>query len=97
MIFSALYFGLIVILILMLVVIILFLKQKPILNKIQLASVFNTLVIIMIAIFCYANNKPEYIDIALLYGVLSYIGVLATSKYLTMNLENKEVENKEDK
>jgi multicomponent Na+:H+ antiporter subunit F len=90
MVFSALNLGLVVILLLMFAVLILFFKQKNILNKIQLANVFNSLIIIIIAIFCYAFNKPEYIDIALLYGVLSYIGVLATSKYLIANLESKE-------
>jgi multicomponent Na+:H+ antiporter subunit F len=70
---------------LMLVLLILFMKYKDITLQIQIANSFNSLIVIMIALYCYYINKPEYIDIALLYVVISYVSIIATRKYFQLN------------
>ncbi|MFL1781255.1 pH regulation protein F [Candidatus Hepatincolaceae symbiont of Richtersius coronifer] len=67
----------------------LFIKRKTLPLKIQLVNCLNSLIIILIALYAYYINKPEYIDIALLYAVLNYISIVAISKYLQHNFLKK--------
>ena len=77
--------AMIIISFLMLVLLILFMKQKDITLQIQVANSFNSLVVIIITLYCYYINKPDYIDIALLYAVISYVAIIALRKYFQLN------------
>lgn len=66
-------------------VIFLFLRIRNIYEKIQLINTFNSLSTMFIAIYCYYINKPEYIDIALCYAILSFITILGLKKYFQLN------------
>lgn len=61
--------------------VILFIINKEVIAKIQVTSAINSLIIIFIAIFCYYLNRPEYIDIALLYALLSFGSILVFKRF----------------
>ena len=42
----------------------------------------NTLVIVGMVVFGFANNSIIYIDVAIVYALLSYISTLFIAKYL---------------
>ena len=81
------FISLCVISVLIFICVLYFFKQKDIILRIQLVNVLNSFIIIFIAIYCYYIKKPQYIDIALAYAVINYVGILALSKYFK-NLKN---------
>lgn len=81
-------FGLICISIIMIAfTIAFFIAQKPI-EKVQLVISFNTLVIVFLMLLLVYTNNAVYMDIVLLYALLSFTSTLAISKYLKINLKN---------
>lgn len=50
-------------------------------DRILAANTFGTKTILLIAIYFFASGHPEYIDIALLYALISYVGTLALVHY----------------
>ncbi len=78
---SILFIAMIIILTLILVMIILLLKSKNIYIRLQNVNVINSLSVILIALYCYYIDKPEYIDLALLYATLSFLTMLGLRKY----------------
>lgn len=45
-------------------------------------NAFTTKIILTISVYLFAVGHPEYIDIALLYGLINYVGTLALIDYL---------------
>ncbi len=88
-----LFYALIVIALFIGAIIFLFLKSKTIYEKIQIINTFNSLATVFIAIYFYYIKKPEYVDIALSYAVLSFIGILGLKKYFELNTTTKENNN----
>jgi multicomponent Na+:H+ antiporter subunit F len=86
-----LFTSLIVIIIFISLLIFLFLKSKTIYEKIQIMNTFNSLATVFIAIYCYYINKPEYIDIALAYAVLSFVSILGLKKYFELNNKKQQM------
>lgn len=80
-----LFLSLIIITLFIGALVFLFLKSQTIYEKIQIINTFNSLATVFIAIYCYYINKPEYIDLALSYAVLSFIGILGFKKYFELN------------
>ena len=83
------FISLCVISVLIFICVLYFFKQKDIILRIQLVNVLISFIIIFIAIYCYYIKKPQYIDIALAYAVINYVGILALSKYFK-NLKNQD-------
>jgi len=40
--------------------------------------------VVLIAVHGFLTGRPEFLDIALAYALISFIGVIAVTKYLTM-------------
>lgn len=76
-----LLFALLVISTLICICVILFVISNDVIGRIQVTSAINSLIIMFIAIFCYYLNRPEYIDIALLYALLSFVSILAFKRF----------------
>lgn len=51
-------------------------------NRIVAANVIGTKAIVLLIVVGYIIERPHFIDIALMYAVLSFIGTLIISKYL---------------
>lgn len=42
---------------------------------------FTTQVVLIITVYCFATGHPEYIDIALLYALINYVGSIAIIRF----------------
>ncbi len=46
-------------------------------DRILAANTFTTKTILLISVYFFASGYPEYLDIALLYALINYVGTLA--------------------
>lgn len=70
-------------------------REKAIYDKMNGLSVINTNVVILILVFGFLDGRPEmYIDIAIAYGILGFVGNIVISRYV-QKYHNKE-KNKEE-
>jgi multicomponent Na+:H+ antiporter subunit F len=54
-------------------------------DRILAVNAFTTKSILAISVYFFATGHPEYIDIALLYALISYVGSLAFAFYFNKN------------
>ena len=54
-------------------------------DRILAVNAFTTKSILAISVYFFATGHPEYIDIALLYALISYVGSLAFVFYFNQN------------
>jgi len=57
------------------------LRGPTIFDRVLAANSVGTLAIILLAVLGFLNGRPEWLDIALTYGVLNLIGTLAILKF----------------
>ena len=46
-------------------------------DRILALNMFGTKTVLLIAVIAFSTGRPDFIDLALLYALLSYIGVIA--------------------
>lgn len=46
-------------------------------DRILAANMFGTKAVLLVAVFAYVTGRPDVLDIALLYSLLNFIGVVA--------------------
>jgi multicomponent Na+:H+ antiporter subunit F len=51
-------------------------------DRILAANAFGTLTVALIAVFGFLTDRPEFLDIALVYTLINFIGTIAVSKYV---------------
>jgi multicomponent Na+:H+ antiporter subunit F len=51
-------------------------------DRILVVNTFGTLSIILIALYGFLSNRPEFLDIALVYALINFIAVIAVTKYI---------------
>ncbi len=50
-------------------------------DRIVAINAFGTKTVLLIAVYVQASGHPEYVDIALLYALINYVGSLALVRY----------------
>ena len=50
-------------------------------DRVLAANAFGTKTVLMIALLGYLMGRPEFIDIALLYALINFIGTIAILKF----------------
>ena len=50
--------------------------------RILAANMFGTKTVLMIAVLGYLTGRPDFLDLALLYALMNFIGVIAVLKFL---------------
>jgi multicomponent Na+:H+ antiporter subunit F len=53
-------------------------------DRIVSVNAFGTLTVVLIAVHGFLTGRPEFLDIALAYALITFIGVIAVTKYVTM-------------
>jgi len=56
-------------------------KGPTVFDRVLAGNSVGTLAIIFVAVLGFLNGRPEFLDIALTYGVLNLIGTLAILKF----------------
>lgn len=50
-------------------------------DRLQAANTIGTLAMLLLALFGFMNGRPEFLDLALVYGLLNVIGTIAVLKF----------------
>ena len=58
-------------------------------DRVLAVNAVGSLVIIGITLHGFFMNRPEFIDIAILYALINFIGTIAILKLFTQNKEKK--------
>ena len=51
-------------------------------DRILAVNTFGTLTVIMIAVLGFLSGRPEFLDIALVYALINFIGTIAVTKFV---------------
>ena len=52
-------------------------------DRAQAANTLGTLAVLLLAVIGFLNGRPEFLDLAIVYGLLNVIGTIAVLKYFT--------------
>jgi multicomponent Na+:H+ antiporter subunit F len=53
-------------------------------DRIVSVNAFGTLTVVLIAVHGFLAGRPEFLDIALAYALITFIAVIAVTKYVTL-------------
>ena len=54
-------------------------------DRILAVNSFGTLTMLLIAVYGFLSSRPEFLDIALVYALINFIGTIAVTKYVTFS------------
>jgi multicomponent Na+:H+ antiporter subunit F len=54
-------------------------------DRILAVNMFGTKAVLLVAVFAFISNRPDVLDIALLYSLLNFIGVVAALRLVQRN------------
>ncbi len=61
------------------------LKGPTVYDRILAVNSFGTLTVLLIAVYGFLTGRPEFLDIALVYTLINFIGTIAVCKYVTFH------------
>jgi multicomponent Na+:H+ antiporter subunit F len=70
------------ILVTMLLVLVRAFKGPTVYDRILAANLFGTLTMLLIAIHGFLTERPDFLDVALVYALINFIGTIAVSKFV---------------
>lgn len=50
-------------------------------DRAQAANTIGTLAVLLLSVMGFLNGRPEFLDLAIVYGLLNVIGTIAVLKY----------------
>jgi multicomponent Na+:H+ antiporter subunit F len=59
---------------------------QTVIDRIAAVDMLTVISISVIALYAHASDRFIYLDVALVYGVLSFLGVMAVARYLERGL-----------
>jgi multicomponent Na+:H+ antiporter subunit F len=59
------------------------LKGPSVYDRILAINSFGTLTIVLISIHGFMTGRPEFLDLALVYALINFIGTIAVTKFVT--------------
>lgn len=51
-------------------------------DRILAVNMFGTKTVLLIAVFGFLTDRPEFLDIALAYALINFLGVIAVLKFI---------------
>ncbi len=57
-------------------------KGPTVYDRILAVNSFGTLTVVLIAVHGFMAERPEFLDLALVYALINFIGTIAVSKYV---------------
>lgn len=70
------------ILVSMLLVLIRALKGPTVYDRILAVNSFGTLTVLLISVYGFLTDRPDFLDIALVYALINFISIIAVSKFV---------------
>jgi multicomponent Na+:H+ antiporter subunit F len=50
-------------------------------DRVLAANLFGTITVLFIAVLGFLNGRPDFLDIALLYALINFVGTIAILKF----------------
>lgn len=69
---------------------------KTIFHKIQAVNVAGTVAVLLITVFGFLTDRPDFLDLAIVYGLLNVIGTFAVLKFFKFGGLGKESNDSEN-
>ncbi len=63
------------------VVLVRVLRGPKVLNRILAGNAFGTVTVLWLAAFAFVSGRHDVVDIAMLYGLISFVGTVALLKF----------------
>jgi len=57
------------------------LRGPTVYDRVLAVNTFGTLTVVLLALHGFLTERPEFLDIALLYGLINFIGTVAVLKF----------------
>jgi len=57
-------------------------KGPTVYDRILAVNAFGTLTVVLISVYGFLSERPEFLDLALVYTLINFIGTIAVSKYV---------------
>ena len=54
-------------------------------DRILAVNAFGTLTVVLISVYGFLSERPEFLDLALVYALINFIGTIAVSKYVVFS------------
>lgn len=51
-------------------------------DRILAVNTFGTLTVVLICIWNFLDGRPEFLDLALIYAIINFIGTIAVTRYV---------------
>lgn len=61
------------------------LKGPTVFDRILAVNSFGTLTVLLIAVVGFLQGRPEFLDLALVYALINFIGTIAVTKFIKFN------------
>lgn len=58
-------------------------KGPTVYDRVLAGNMFGTATVLLIAVIGFLTGRPDFLDLALLYALLSFIGTIALLKYVS--------------
>jgi multicomponent Na+:H+ antiporter subunit F len=56
-------------------------RGPTVFDRVQAANTVGTVAMLLLAVLGFLNGRPEFLDLAIVYGLLNVIGTIAVLKY----------------
>jgi multicomponent Na+:H+ antiporter subunit F len=57
-------------------------KGPTVYDRILAVNAFGTLTVVLISVYGFLSERPDFLDLALVYALINFIGTIAVSKYV---------------
>ncbi len=57
-------------------------KGPTVYDRILAVNAFGSLTVALIAVYGFLSGRPDFLDLALVYALINFIGTIAVSKYV---------------
>lgn len=57
------------------------LRGPTVFDRVVAANVFGTNTVVIITVISFASGRPEFVDLALTYALISFVGTIAILKF----------------
>ena len=64
-------------------------------DRVLAVNMFGTKTVLLLAVIAFYYERPDYLDLALAYALLNFIGVLAVLEFFRRRSVRREAENRE--
>ena len=68
------------------------LKGPTVYDRILAVNAFGTLTVLLISVHGFLSGRPEFLDLALVYALINFIGTIAVTKYVGLNELNPDLD-----